>query len=322
MSARPHDALFKSAFESPQDAAALLRAILPRPLREAIAWETLDSASGSFVDLALADHHSDLLFAARLRAGAPSLVYLLLEHQSTADPAMPLRMLSYQARIWGRFRKEQPGARLPPIIAVLVSHTPGGWTAARSFEQLLDPEVLAIPGLPALVPRFSMIVDDLAAKSDDDLQARSLAPFQRIALWLLRDARDPVRLLDRFDAWIPTILDAGHTRSGFDAITVLIHYLFQILDPVYFAILRAKLQVLGTRSREIAMTIAEYLEEQGRQKGREEGRVAMLRTLLVHKFQALDAAAEARLRAATPEALDRYARHVLTVDSLAAVFED
>jgi hypothetical protein len=326
MSSRPHDALFKSAFESPQDAAALLRELLPQPLREAIAWETLESASGSFVDLALADHHSDLLFAARLRTGAPSLVYLLLEHQSTCDPVMPLRMLSYQARIWGRFRKEQPGARLPPILAVMVSHTPGGWTAARSFEQLLDPGVLAIPGLAALVPRFSMIVEDLTERSDADLQARSLEPFQRIALWLLRDARDPDRLLDGFDAWIPTILDAGHTRSGFDTITVLIHYLFQILDPVNFNTLRAKLQMLGTRSKEISMTIAEYLEEQGRKRGREEGReegrVAMLRSQLVYKFQSLDAEAEARLQAATPEALDRYARRVLTADSLAAVFED
>ncbi len=75
MSYRPHDALFKSAFEAPQDAAALLRELLPQSIREAIAWETLESANTSFVDLALADRHSDLLFAARLRAGTPALAY-------------------------------------------------------------------------------------------------------------------------------------------------------------------------------------------------------------------------------------------------------
>jgi hypothetical protein len=213
---------------------------------------------------------------------------------------------------------------------VVISHPPAGWTSARSFEQLLEPEVMAIPGLAALVPRFSMIVEELAGRSDADLRACALAPFQKLALWMLRDARDPVRLLDGFDAWGPTILEAGRTRSGLEAIEVLIRYLFQILDPVYFDILRAKLQELGTRSTEIAMTIAEYLEEQGRKKGREEGRlegrleerVVTLRSLLAYKFGSLDAAAEARLHAAAPEALDRYLRRVLTADSLAAVFED
>ena len=179
---------------------------------------------------------------------------------------------------------------------------------------------LAIPGLAALVPRCSMVVDDLAGRSDDELRARALAPFQKLALWLLRDTRDPVRLLDRFDAWSPTILEAGQTRSGLEGLAVLIQYLFQVLDPLYFNAVRAKLRRLGTRSKEIAVTIAEFLEERGRKKGLREGRRAMLRSLLVYKFQSLDAAAEARLQAATPEALERYLQRALTADSLAAVF--
>lgn len=86
MTARPHDALFKSAFESPANAAALFRAVLPPGVCDAIAWRTLDGAHGSFIDPALADHHSDLLFSARLTTGAPVLLYLVLEHQSTGDP--------------------------------------------------------------------------------------------------------------------------------------------------------------------------------------------------------------------------------------------
>ena len=328
MTARPHDALFKWAFEYPPYAAALLRELLPPALREAIDWDTLEGAGASFVDVELADHHSDLVFVARLRTAEPALVYLVLEHQSTPDPVMPLRMLAYQTQLWTRLCKAPPEPWLPPIFGVMVSHPPGGWTSARAFEQLLDPQVLAIPGLTALVPRFSMIVEDLAGRSDVELQARALPPFQRLALWLLRDARDPARLLGGFDAWAPTILEveAGHNRSGRDAITVLIRYLFEILDPVYFHAIRAKLDQLGTHSTEIAMTIAEFLEERGRTKGREEGRLegrrSTLRSQLAYKLGPLDAAAEARLQAASPEALDRYLRRVLTADSLAAVFED
>jgi hypothetical protein len=47
-----------------------------------------------------------------------------------------------------------------------------------------------------------------------------------------------------------------------------------------------------------------------------------LRDLLVFKFKRLGAEDEARLQAATPEAIDRYLKRMLTADSLAAVFED
>jgi hypothetical protein len=72
------------------------------------------------------------------------------------------------------------------------------------------------------------------------------------------------------------------------------------------------------------MTIAEMWHEEGFAKGREEGRIAALRSLLIAKFgsQALDATYEARLQAVTPAAVDRYLQRVLIAHSLAAVFED
>src|ERR1700759_846374 len=123
MTPRPNDALFKVAFESPASAAALLRELVPPAISQAVVWNTLDHERGSFGDARLADQHSDLLFSAQLRGG--ERMYFLLEHQSTSDPAMPQRTLSYQSRIWDRFVKEHPGARLAPIIVVLVNHVPG-----------------------------------------------------------------------------------------------------------------------------------------------------------------------------------------------------
>ncbi len=324
MTTRPHDALFKAAFAAPADAAPLLRELLPHAVREAVAWETLDRETPSLVDPRLADRHGDLLFSVRIRTGEAGRVYLLLEHQSTGDTAMPLRALSFQTRIWERCRTEQPHDRLPPVIAVLVSHVRGGWTVARSLDELLDPAVVEIPGLAGLVPRCAMIVEDLAHRTNDDLKARPLAAFQQLALWLLRDARDPARLLDNFDAWSAELIEvqAGQERGGIDRFAVLITYLFRVVDPVTLDELRAKLRKLGPGPEEAAMTIAEYLHEQGRAEGRAEGRIDTLRRQLVFKFQSLDGASEARLKTATPEMIDRYLQRVLIADSLAAVFED
>jgi hypothetical protein len=284
--------------------------------------------SGSFIDVALVDHHSDLLFSARLRASETAWLYLLLEHQSTGDPAMPLRGLSYQVRIWERSRKAQPQGSLPPVIAVVVSHAPGGWTAARSLEDMLDPAVTALPGLVALMPRFSLLIEDLAARSDADLQVRSLAAFQKLALWLLRDARDPVRLLDSFETWSATMIELLDGPDGLASLDTLIRYMFRVVDPVHRETLRAKIRLLGPRTEEIVMTIAEQLIEEGRQEGREvgrqEGQVIALRRLLIYKFklQTLAPAYDACLQAATPDALDRYFERLVTGDSLAAVFAD
>jgi hypothetical protein len=233
---------------------------------------------------------------------------------------------------------------------MLVTHVPGGWNGARAFEELFDPAVVALPELAALVPRFSMIVDDLARLSDSDLAARPLPAFPRLALWLLRDARDSATFLDSFDDWIPAMLELERTRSGRDRLTTLVTYMFHVISPLHLEPLRAKLRTLGSRTEELAMTIAEQLRKEGIQeglkkgreeglkkgikkghekglkkgikKGHEEGRLATLRSMLVFKFHTLGAKHEARLKAATPEAIDRYLQRLLTADSLAAVFDD
>jgi hypothetical protein len=250
MTPRPHDALFKAAFEAPRHAAALMRALLPAEVSEAIAWDTMARDSASSVDVALVDRHGDLQFKVRLRSGEPALLFLLLEHQSTEDPAMPLRGLSYQVQAWERFRRDHQHARwLPPIIAAVVSHVPGGWTTSRSLDDMLDPAVMAVPGIAALVPRFSLIIDDLAQLSDAALRARSMAAISTLALWALRDARNPVRLLRSFDTWSSTMLELLEPPDGIASFTTLVTYLFGVIDPMYHDELRGKLDQLGARQR-------------------------------------------------------------------------
>ncbi len=100
--------------------------------------------------------------------------------------------------------------------------------------------------------------------------------------------------------------------------------MFRVIDPVHHDQLRAKIHKLGPSAEETVMTIAEQWHEEGIAKGREEGRIAALRSLLSSKFgaQALEATYEARLQAATPAAIDVYLQRVLVADSLAAMFED
>jgi Putative transposase, YhgA-like len=338
MTPRPHDVLFKLAFEAPANAAALLGELLPAAIRGAVAWDTATRVPSSFVDPALDERFNDLLFSVRLYAGDAATLYLLLEHQSTDDPTMTQRTLSYQARLWDRLRRERRVQRrepsdeqrkggerrqapreahewLAPVIAVVVNHVPGGWSSARALEDMFDPALRAIPGLAALLPRFTILVEDLAHRSDDDIKASSLGAFQKLALWLLRDGRDPAELLNSFDSWTSTMLQAERGPSGIEVLQALFTYMFRVVHPVHLDDLRAKIRWLGRRAEETAMTIAEYLHK--------EGRIATLRDLLLVKFelQALESPYEERLRAASPEMLEHLVRRLLMADTLDSVFD-
>jgi hypothetical protein len=64
----PHDALFRAVFGDPDNAAELLRSILPAEITAAIDWRTLRRVEGSFVDDALRDKRAEYRCAARLLA--------------------------------------------------------------------------------------------------------------------------------------------------------------------------------------------------------------------------------------------------------------
>ena len=92
---RPHDKYFRSVFSNATDAASLLRACVPEPLARVLRWSTLTLLPGRFVSPDWRDSQADLLFSVeREPHTAPVLLYVLLEHQSSPDPWMPLRMLN------------------------------------------------------------------------------------------------------------------------------------------------------------------------------------------------------------------------------------
>ncbi len=80
--AKHHDALFKSLFSDPVQAAAQLQAILPPRVARHIDWDSLQPVHASFVNDLLEQRHGDLLFSARLTDGRPAFLWLLFEHQS------------------------------------------------------------------------------------------------------------------------------------------------------------------------------------------------------------------------------------------------
>ncbi|MFV8751831.1 Rpn family recombination-promoting nuclease/putative transposase [Nannocystaceae bacterium ST9] len=329
MTTRPHDALFKNTFERPEDAAALARCHLEPSLSAVIDWPTMRLESGSFVDEDdLVDRHSDLLFMVETEVGATYL-YLLFEHQSTDDPRMPLRMLTYMVRIWQRHAKLHEGP-LPAIIPLLICHAPGGWSSPRHFHELFTATLEGLPGLARFVPAFALLVDDLAHVSNEELKARALAGFAKLALWMLRDARMTERLMASLPAWAEAFAEAAQTPRGLEALRGLFYYLTLVNEGLPWDEFHAKLQELAPAAGKVSMTIAEQLINKGRAEGLAEGRVeglvegraSLLAKLLALKFGELPEPLRIRLASANVDELDTWAERVLRASSLDQVFAD
>ena len=103
------------------EAASLLQAYLPPAVSGELLWSSLKWQSVSFIDERLRDSESDLLYAIRRKAdGAAAWLYVLLEHQSTPDPWLRLRLLKYSIRIWERDRQRHPTEKqLRPIVPLV-----------------------------------------------------------------------------------------------------------------------------------------------------------------------------------------------------------
>ncbi len=154
------------------EAASLLQAYLPPSVSRELLWSSLEWQSVSFIDDRLRDSESDLLYAIRRTAdGAAAWLYVLLEHQSTPDPWLRLRLLKYSIRIWERDRRRHPQEKqLRPIVPLVLYQGGRVWREAREFAELFAEAVRDWPG----VPRYAHLLIDQTQVGPEELRGELL----------------------------------------------------------------------------------------------------------------------------------------------------
>jgi hypothetical protein len=316
-----HDALVRHTFGQIEHARGLLRSIVPQELAALIEWDSLERLDGTFIDGQLAERQTDLLYGARV-AGRRALLYLLLEHQSSNDRFMPLRMLVYLTRIWERCRNDAPQALLPPILPIVLHHSQRGWTAPTSLRELIDADPTLTAALGELMPALRFHLLDLTRHDDRALHAWLATDLGKlVALCLKHVSYEPEpELAARMAEWLDLIARITRAPSGVAALDVVARYILEVSE-LTAGDLRSVLESgLTSHEVEAVMTGAEKLREEGRSQGRAEGRVEgkaeVVLKLLTLRFGVLPASIEARVRAASVHELDRFAERVLSAGSL------
>ncbi len=339
MNNQPHDALFKWAFSSPQNAGEELRCVLPPAVVEKLDWDTLRPAPSEFTDEVLRSSAADLLFTISTTSGRPALLYLLFEHQSTAHALMPLRLFLYTARIWESWLRHNVGARrVPPVLSVVLHHaseSQRGWAAPTRLAEIYDAEPSFVRAAGPHLPALTILLDDLSAESDDALGNRAVSSLVRLLLLLLKHGRSSPDIDARLSQWVTLAKEVAAAPTGASALEVMMHYLSQVSDHATAEGVGKMLRsVLGRRGEEIAMGFGHQLREEGREEMRkamreamrEQAREAQLKQqelLLVQLEQRFGEVSEqdaARVRNASTGDVERWFRNVLVADSLAALF--
>lgn len=284
---------------------------------EHIDLDALEVSPKSFVSAPLQHRHADLLFRCPFR-GRPSYIYFLIEHQSEPDPVMAFRCSHYAHNVWDFVLREEPKREtLPLLIVIVVHHGASGWTVPRRLHELVE-GIAEVPELKRFVPDVELLVDDIAELDDAELAARPLAPFPKVVMWLLRDARNAEQVLEHLSAWGKELERLVHDDPvGDDRLSVM-RYILKVAGETPFEVLQQRLLEVAPAAEATMATAAEQLIEKGRTQAMRE----TLRRLMRARFRSeVDDAMLRRVDEATPEDLDRWLESFATAEEPGDVFD-
>lgn len=311
----PHDRYFREQFSRIEVARSFFREYLPSELAQAIDWKTFRLAPGDFVQKALHNRKTDILYQTRIddREG---YCYLHFEHQRSVDPQMAFRLLIYMVNIWEQHQKQHPEEKTIPLIVPMVLYQgERNWSAPLDLHDLLK-----VPGyLKPYLPGFSYLLMDLSSYSDEQIKGEL---FVQLALQVMKHVDSPDLMLTLEQKLFPFVVELFGTKTGLEAIKTMLYYLSNSSDHldkdrVIRLFTEAPLDKMGA---EVIMTLAEQWRQEGEEKGIEKGKIGIVSRQLTIRFR--DDAEQwlERLKELSADELDIVSERLLTAGSIADVF--
>jgi predicted transposase YdaD len=135
--------------ETPDNVRCILL-IVASELAEKIDYSRLKRINKTFISDDLQKHEADMIFSAPFSDKAEDnpkevIIYILIEHQSSVDPEMAFRVLSYMVGIWETQRREWISNNVPihqrkfrPILPVVFYTGSRTWDSPLDMRQLME----------------------------------------------------------------------------------------------------------------------------------------------------------------------------------------
>ncbi len=194
-----YDGHYKDLFSNPALIQALAEAYLDPGLSALANWESLslvkDTHLGNKTPYRLKQRANDLIWSVKLQDERSLYLYLMLEFQSSIDPAMVLRIGEYMFMLWrALFEQKQldQDGKLPMIYPIVLYNGEPPWSAAVSLSELLPP----VPaGISLVLPSLQYtLLDERRLASDSDAENNIAAAL--FALEAISTREQQMELLD------------------------------------------------------------------------------------------------------------------------------
>lgn len=269
----PHDRLFRAVFSDAEEAAGLLQTVLSGELRDEVDWKTLKLLEGTFLDDALRESESDLLYEVAYGAEEErAWLYLLFEHQSTPDAWMRFRLLKYCCRIWDAGIRDAPGqSELRPIVPLVFYQGRRGWKHSTEFADLFPAKARAWPW----VPRFGHMLLDQTGLEPDEVEGGTKGRIAQLLMMAAygRHVRPAVDMAAR-------LLGSLFSGGGVNHFRLFIRYVVATQDEADVQAFDAALQRHGREQGGEIMSYGRQLLEEGKRLGEQHAKVEMVEGFL------------------------------------------
>lgn len=120
---KSHDGFFAQMMSEPKLATYFLQQQLPQELQTNLNWKTLQQMPNRFVEKNLRNKITDILYRIKENKNNEDCYILtLIEHQSTPDKLMPLRIFRYMGKIMETYCDEKHDKPLPLVWPMIYYH--------------------------------------------------------------------------------------------------------------------------------------------------------------------------------------------------------
>ena len=197
--------------------------------------------------------------------------YVLLEHQSTPDAWLRLRLLKYSCRVWERDRARFPKEeQLRPIVPLVWYQGDRGWHHAREFSDLFAEDVRSWPG----VPRYAHLLIDQSALGPEEVHGALHGRIAQLAMMAAYRASWPV--LRRL---VPLLAQLEHVGRIEDLRQIVVYIAATTRDAGdwrrFATAVRREVPTIGgelmNQAEEMIEVAKKYLAHRARQEARQEG---------------------------------------------------
>lgn len=271
-----HDTGYKLLFSHAELVEDLLRGFIREDWVKHLDFSTLEKVSGGYVSDDLRHRESDVVWRVRWRKKRWLYIYLLLEFQSTVDPFMAVRVMTYVGLLYQDLIRRKlltPSGKLPPILPLVLYNGDGRWGAAQEVADLVE----TVPGgLERYRPQLRYCLLDEGRIVETGLESLQNLAAALFRLEKSRGPEDIQRVVAALGEWLQEPEHAELQR----AFTV---WLVQVLLPARMpgAVIPAIANLQEVKSM-LAERVKEWTREwkqEGFQEGLQEGRQEGLQKL-------------------------------------------